>query len=42
MVGQSADLLPETLDLLILKAISLERLHGCGVLLRIGAVLARR
>jgi|SRR5579859_5773871 len=31
----SADLLPGTLDLLILKAVSLERLHGYGVLLRI-------
>ena len=31
----SADLLPGTLDLLILKAISLGRLHGYGVLLRI-------
>ena len=28
-------MLPGTLDLLILKAISLERLHGYGVLLRI-------
>ena len=35
MPPQSADLLPGTLDLLILKAISLERLHGYGVLLRI-------
>ncbi len=31
----SADLLPGTLDLLILKAVSLGRLHGYGVLLRI-------
>jgi PadR family transcriptional regulator PadR len=31
----SAELLPGTLDLLILKAVSLERLHGYGVLLRI-------
>ena len=30
-----ADLLPGTLDLLILKAVSLGRLHGYGVLLRI-------
>lgn len=30
-----AELLPGTLDLLILKAISLGRLHGYGVLLRI-------
>ena len=31
----SADILPGTLDLLILKAVSLGRLHGYGVLLRI-------
>lgn len=31
----SADLLPGTLDLLILKAISLGHVHGYGVLLRI-------
>ena len=31
----SADLLPGTLDLLILKSVSLGRLHGYGVLLRI-------
>ena len=31
----SADLLPGTLDLLTLKAVSLGRLHGYGVLLRI-------
>lgn len=30
-----ADLLPGSLDLLILKAVSLGRLHGYGVLLRI-------
>src|ERR671924_2135930 len=30
-----AELLPGTLDLLILKAVSLEELHGYGVLLRI-------
>ena len=34
-MGESADLLPGTLDLLILKAVSLGRLHGYGVLLRI-------
>jgi len=34
-VGKNADLLPGTLDMLILKAISLEPLHGYGVLLRI-------
>jgi PadR family transcriptional regulator len=30
-----ADLLPGTLDLLVLRAVSLGRLHGYGVLLRI-------
>lgn len=34
-MGQTADLLPGTLDMLILKAISLKPLHGYGVLLRI-------
>lgn len=34
-MGKSADLLPGTLDMLILKAVSLEPLHGYGVLLRI-------
>jgi PadR family transcriptional regulator len=33
-----ADLLPGTLDLLILKAVSLGPLHGYGVLLRIGQI----
>ena len=33
--AKSAELLPGTLDLLILKAVSLGRLHGYGVLLRI-------
>lgn len=37
-MGQSADLLPGTLDLLILKAVSLGPLHGYGVLLRIGQI----
>src|ERR687892_136678 len=32
---KSAELLPGTLDLLILKAVSLGKLHGYGVLLRI-------
>jgi PadR family transcriptional regulator, regulatory protein PadR len=32
---QQSDLLPGTLDLLILKAVSLGPLHGYGVLLRI-------
>jgi len=31
----AADLLPGTLDLLVLKAVSLGKLHGYGVLLRI-------
>jgi transcriptional regulator len=34
-VTDSAGLLPGTLDLLILKAVSLGKLHGYGVLLRI-------
>jgi PadR family transcriptional regulator, regulatory protein PadR len=34
-VAKQADLLPGTLDLLILKAVSLGPLHGYGVLLRI-------
>jgi transcriptional regulator len=33
-----AQLLPGTLDVLILKAVSLGRLHGYGVLLRIGQI----
>lgn len=33
-----AELLPGTLDLLVLKAVSLGRLHGYGVLLRIGQI----
>jgi transcriptional regulator len=32
------DLLPGTLDMLILKAISLRPLHGYGILLRIGQI----
>ena len=40
MSGQ-AQLLPGTLDLLILKAVSLGPLHGYGVLLRIGQISAR-
>ena len=35
---KTADLLPGTLDLLILKAVSLRPLHGYGVLLRIGQI----
>ena len=34
-MGAQADLLPGTLDVLILKAVSLGPLHGYGVLLRI-------
>lgn len=34
-MADQADLLPGTLDLLILKAVSLGKLHGYGVLLRI-------
>lgn len=35
IVGKMAELLPGTLDMLILKAVSLNSLHGYGVLLRI-------
>jgi len=46
-VNQPAELLPGTLDLLILKAVSLGELHGYGILLRIeqitgGALLAEQ
>jgi transcriptional regulator len=34
-MAKTADLLPGTLDMLILKAVSLRPLHGYGVLLRI-------
>ncbi len=34
-MAKTTDLLPGTLDLLILKAVSLKPLHGYGVLLRI-------
>src|SRR5919107_6059970 len=34
-MAEHADLLPGTLDMLILKAVSLGALHGYGVLLRI-------
>jgi PadR family transcriptional regulator, regulatory protein PadR len=34
-VAKTADLLPGTLDMLVLKAVSLKPLHGYGVLLRI-------
>jgi PadR family transcriptional regulator PadR len=39
-VGEQAQILPGTLDLLILKAVSLGPLHGYGVLLRIGQITA--
>jgi PadR family transcriptional regulator PadR len=35
MADKTADVLPGTLDMLILKAVSLKPLHGYGVLLRI-------
>ena len=38
---EQAQLLPGTLDLLILKAVSLGPLHGYGVLLRIGQISRR-
>lgn len=46
-MSQQAQLLPGTLDLLVLKAVSLGPLHGYGVLLRIeqitrGALLAEQ
>jgi len=34
-VAKAAEILPGTLDMLILKAVSLKSLHGYGVLLRI-------
>src|SRR3954468_837548 len=34
-MGKTAELLPGTLDMLILKAVALNPLHGYGVLLRI-------
>jgi PadR family transcriptional regulator, regulatory protein PadR len=39
-MGDQAQLLPGTLDLLILKAVSLGPLHGYGILLRIGQISA--
>src|SRR6266487_2998017 len=41
MAKTSADLLPGTLDMLILKAVSLKPLHGYGVLLRIMQISGR-
>jgi PadR family transcriptional regulator, regulatory protein PadR len=40
-VGEQAQLLPGTLDLLILKAVSLGPLHGYGILLRIEQISRR-
>ena len=37
-MAKNADLLPGTLDMLILKAVSLKPLHGYGVLLRINQI----
>lgn len=37
-MAKTADLLPGTLDMLILKAVSLRPLHGYGILLRIGQI----
>ena len=37
-MSNEAELVPGTLDLLILKAVSLGPLHGYGVLLRIGQI----
>ena len=40
-MSEQAQLLPGTLDLLILKAVSLGPLHGYGILLRIGQISHR-
>src|SRR5579871_2451919 len=40
-MADQAQLLPGTLDLLILKAVSLGPLHGYGILLRIGQISDR-
>ena len=37
-MSETRDLLPGTLSLLVLKAVSLGRVHGYGVLLRIGEI----
>jgi len=37
-MADTASVLPGTLDLLILKAVSLGKLHGYGILLRIGQI----
>ena len=39
-MGDTSDVLPGTLDMLILKAVSLGSLHGYGVLLRIQQISA--
>jgi transcriptional regulator len=41
-LAKTADLLPGTLDMLILKAVSLKPLHGYGVLLRIRQISGDR
>jgi PadR family transcriptional regulator, regulatory protein PadR len=41
-MAQPAELLPGTLDLLILKSVSLGKLHGYGVLLRIEQISGGR
>ncbi len=41
-MGKQVDLLQGTLDLLILKAVSLGELHGYGILLRIQAISGER
>src|SRR5436305_11539142 len=38
IMTDSSQILPDTLDLLILKAVSLGPLHGYGILLRIGQI----
>lgn len=40
-MNQQAELLPGTLDMLILKAVSLGPLHGYGILLRIEQISAQ-
>jgi len=37
-MAKPAELLPGTLDMLILKAVSLRPMHGYGILLRIGQI----
>lgn len=41
-MGKQLDLLQGTLDMLILKAVSLGPLHGYGILLRIGQISKER